>query len=177
MLTYSLEEVLPNRFCTLDNLLQLYAHEINEYYKYSISMGYNGQYKIRSAKSLLDAGWGYFIVVGGEYAGFVLLNNCTKVKEGTFIAEYYIMPKYRKGYFFKDVVVGLFAGLTGIVEYRVLRSNKRALFLFEALAKRYFSDYQKVDECEFGLDYFRFVVDTENFSKGFPPSPIGKFNV
>lgn len=36
----------------------------------------------------------------GKIAGFIMMNNCTKfIKKGTYIAEFYIMPKYRRRLF------------------------------------------------------------------------------
>ena len=157
-----LKEILPIHYHVLDNLLQLYAHETNEYHKYSISMGIDGRYRVKTSETLLREGRGYFMIVSGKYAGFILLSNQTKAQDGVFIAEFYILPYYRQGFLFKDILAELFKSFSGMVEYRILCVNKRALLLFEFLAKRYFSSYIKANECENELNYIRFTVNTSN---------------
>ena len=159
---YVLKEISTAQLHVLDNMLQLYVHEMNEYFDYTIVLGNDGRYRIKSAARHLAAGWGYFIVVRGEYAGFILLNHQTKSLGGTFIAEFFILPRFRRGSFYKYVISGLLATSEGIVEYRVIKKNKRALSLFNDLAKRYLSAIQRIDEYENGTEYFRFIFDTAN---------------
>jgi len=160
-----LKEVLPANLPVLDNMLQLYAHELNKFFNFTIILGDNGRYLIKPAAIHLADGWGYFIVVGCEYAGFILLNHRAKTKGGVFISEFFIMPRFRRGYFYKDVIARLASTLDGIVEYRVMKKNKRALFLFDDLAKRFLSAaIQKTDEYENGIEYSRYMFDTANIT-------------
>ncbi|MDR0490699.1 MAG: hypothetical protein LBH28_05585 [Oscillospiraceae bacterium] len=164
MKTFILKEISAARSHVLDNMLQLYAHELNEYFDYSIIVDNDGRYRIKSAATYLDSGWGYFIVASCELAGFILLNRHTKAREGVFIEEFFILPRFRQGSFYKDVISRLLGSLNGMVEYRVLKKNKRALLLFSDLARRFLSDIQTIDEYEKGSEYLRFSFDTANIT-------------
>jgi len=166
MNAFVLRKISPAHLPVLDNLLQLYAHELNEYFDFSIKMDDNGRYRIKSAEKHLSDGWGYFILVSCEYAGFILLNRHTKTKGGVFITEVFILPRYRRGFFFRDVIARLFATLDGIVEYRVMKNNKRALALDDDLAKRFLTVIQRTEEYENGIEYFRYTLDTANITYG-----------
>ena len=157
---FKLELIPPSRLHVLDNMLQLYAHELNGYFNYAITLDNNGRYRIKSAEKCLENGWGYFIVVRHEYAGFILLNKKTKSHGGTFINEFFILPRYRKGLFCQNVISALLSGLSGIVEFRVLKKNKRVLTLFDTLARRYTKSFIKMDEHENGSEHTRFIFDT-----------------
>lgn len=52
-------------------------------------------------KYILDINYNAFLIYKiGKIAGFIMMNNCTKfIKKGTYIAEFYIMPKYRRRLF------------------------------------------------------------------------------
>ena len=63
MNAFTLDEITPAYLPLLDNMLQLYTHEINKYLDYSIGLDANGRYRIKSAAELLNNGWGYFIIV------------------------------------------------------------------------------------------------------------------
>jgi len=143
-------------------MLQLYMHDINEYFDYPVLLDNNGLYCIKKAEKFLSKGSGYFILVSCEYAGFVLLNNQTKLPGGVFISEFYISPCFRHGFFYKEVVCSLFSKLKGHVEFRVLKKNRRALVLFKYLAKKYVSKVEITHECENEEKFFRFALDTEN---------------
>jgi predicted acetyltransferase len=162
---FLLMEISPAQLNVLSNLLQLYVHEINEYFGFSIALDGNGRYRIKPADKYLSTGWGYFIIVSCEYAGFILLNNNTKASEGVFIEEFFILPRYRRGLFFQHVIYSLFSELKGPVEFRVLKRNRRALFLFEKMAMKYLSNIVKTDEFENGAEYFRFTLDTTDIIK------------
>jgi len=122
----------------------------------------NGRYCIKQAGKFLSEGVGYFIYVNREYAGFVLLNNKTKSPGGVFISEFYILPCFRRGLFYKKVISCLFSELKGHVEFCILKKNRRALVLFEYLSKKYLSKVEITDECENEEKSFRFALDTEN---------------
>jgi len=164
MNSFELKKISSTNLHILDNLLQLYAHETNKYYDYSIAMGEDGRYIVKTAKQHLNLGWGYFILVCGGCSGFILLNRSTKSQNGFFIAEFYILPAYRKAFFYKEVLIGVLFMLRGNIEFRVLKKNNRALYLFEYLSKRYLSDYSRTEERECGLDYFRFAFDTSEIT-------------
>ena len=161
---FILKEISPVNFPVLDNMLQLYTHELNEYFNYSIKMDVNARYHIKSAGKLLSNGRGYFVFVGCEYAGFILLNNHTKGQNGVFISEFFILPRYRRGFFYRDVLASLFTQLNGRVEYRILSKNQRALLVFKYLTRRYLSTFQSAEEYENGAEYVRFALDTANIT-------------
>jgi predicted acetyltransferase len=162
MSSFVLKEIKQVHLHVLDRMLQLYVHDINEYFDYLVTLDNNGRYCIKQAEKFLSDGFGYFIFVNCEYAGFVLLNNQTKMPGGVFISEFYILPCFRQGLFCKKVVFSLFSELNGHVEFRVLKKNRRALVLFEYLAKKYVTKAEITDECENEEKFFRFALDTEN---------------
>jgi len=160
--SFVLTEIKQVHLNVLDRMLQLYTHDINEYFDYPVALDNNGRYCIKQAEKFLSMGCGYFISVNCEYAGFVLLNNQTKLPGGVFISEFYILPCFRKGFFHKEVVCSLFSELKGHVEFRVLKKNRRALVLFEYLAKKYVSKVEITHERENEDEFYRFALDTEN---------------
>ena len=152
----------------LDKMLQLYTHDINEYFDYPVALDNNGRYCIKQAEKFLSGGFGYFIYMDREYAGFVLLNNQTKSPGGVFISEFYILPGFRQGMFYKEVISSLFSELKGHVEFHILKKNKRALVLVEYLARKYVSKVEVTHECENEEKFFRFALDTENILVNLP---------
>jgi hypothetical protein len=54
--------------------------------------------------------------------------------------------------------------LEGVVEYRLLKNNKRALSLFDDLAKRHLIFIQKMDEYENGTEYTRYEFNTDSIT-------------
>ena len=162
MISFDLKEIKQADLHILDRMLQLYTHDINEYFDYPAALDNNGRYRIKQAGKFLSDGCGYFIFVRCEYAGFVLLNNKTKSPGGVFISEFYILPCFRQGFFYKEVISSLFSELKGHVEFRVLKKNMRALCLFEYLTKKYVSEVKITHECENEEKFFRFAMDTEN---------------
>ena len=159
---FILKEMKQANLHVLDRMLQLYTHDINEYFDYPVALDNNGRYRIKQAGKFLSDGFGYFIFESCEYAGFVLLNNQTKSPGGVFISEFYILPYFRQGLFYKKVVSSLFSELKGHVEFRILKKNRRALVLFEYLTKKFVSKVEVTDECENEEKFFRFALDTEN---------------
>jgi len=159
MNSFILRKISHSHLPVLDNMLQLYAHELNEYFNYSISMNNDGRYRIKSAEKHLADGWGYFILVSGEYAGFILLNHNTITDDGTAVPEFFMLPRYRKGLFYRDVIASLLTTLDGIVEYSILKKNMRALFLFDDLAKKFLSHVQRIEEHVDGSEFFRYIFD------------------
>ena len=162
MISFVLKEIKQADLHVLDRMLQLYTHDINEYFDYPAALDNNGRYRIKQAGKFLSDGYGYFIFVRCEYAGFVLLDNQTKSPGGVFISEFYILPCFRQGFFYKEVVSSLFSELKGHVEFRILKNNKRALAIFKYLAKKYVSKVEITHECENEEKFFRFALETEN---------------
>jgi len=157
-----LKEITQANVHVLDRMLQLYTHDINEYFDYSVALDDNGRYCIKQAEKFLSDGCGYFIFVSCKYAGFILVNNQTKKPGGIFISEFYVLPCFRQGNFYKEVISSLFSELKGHVEFRILKKNKRALVLCKYLTKKYVSKVELIDECENKEKFFRFSLDTEN---------------
>ena len=91
----------------LDNILEYYQYEFNEFYNFYDDLNENGRYElISSDKYIYDINYRALIIKkDGKIAGFIMINNSTKfTKTGIYIAEFYIMPKSRKGYFSIDIL-------------------------------------------------------------------------
>ncbi|MDX1641108.1 MAG: GNAT family N-acetyltransferase [Balneolaceae bacterium] len=70
----------------------------------------------------------YFILVDGKYAGFVLMNNHSLLKNTDIaIAEFFIMRKYRQQCVGKRVVNQLLDTYPEVTEVSVLSKNKNGL--------------------------------------------------
>ena len=154
MSSFFLKGIKHEHLHVLDRMLQLYVHDINTYFDYPVVLDNNGRYRIKQVGEFLSDGFGYFIFVNCEYAGFVLLNNKTKPSGGVFVSEFYILPGFRKGLFYEKLLFSLFSELKGRVEFRILNKNMRALVLFKYLVKKYVSKVVITDECENEEKYF-----------------------
>ena len=161
---FCFKEIKQADLHVLDRMLQLYMHDINGYFDHPVALDNNGRYCIKQAGKLLSEGYGYLILVSREYAGSILLNSKTKAPGGVFVSEFYILPSFRQGCFYKEVISSLFSELNGHVEFHVLKKNRRALVLFEHLTKKYVSNVEITDEYENEEKFFRFALDTGNIS-------------
>ena len=100
--SFEFVEVNQNNKYILDNVVEYYQHEFNEFYNFFDDLNENGRYELMSTdKYILDINYNAFLIYKiGKIAGFIMMNNCTKfIKKGTYIAEFYIMPKYRRRLF------------------------------------------------------------------------------
>ena len=101
--SFEFVEVNQNNKYILDNVLEYYQHEFNEFYNFFDDLNENGRYELISTEivpAIINFFNAFLIFKNGKIAGFIMMNNCTKfIKKGTYIAEFYIMPKYRRRLF------------------------------------------------------------------------------
>lgn len=131
MYGFSLEPVKKEEERILQNLLEFYLYDFNLFYEDDLNA--NGRFEfIDTSEYFYKENYeAYFIKVVDKFAGFILINNNTELtKKGTRIEEFWIMPKYRKGYFSFDVLKKVFSKYSKI-EFMILEKNKRWLKAME----------------------------------------------
>ena len=167
---YNLELIKINKDnkYILDNVLEYYQYEFNEFYNFFDDLNKNGRYELISTdKYILNSKYNAFLIIKNDkIAGFIMINNCTKfIKEGIYISEFYILPKYRNGFFSIDVLKYVLNKYIGNIELKVLLTNKKAFKLYELLFKRYLSSFKTHIVNENG-DLFKYYnFNTNNLNK------------
>lgn len=167
---FILERVNSGNKYVLDNVLELYQHEFNAFYNYYDDLNEDGKYNfILTDKYVTDENYkAYLIKVNCKIAGFIMMNPETKyVENGTYIAEFFIMPKYRKGYFSINVIREIFKQNKGNVEIKVLRSNEKAFKLYSLLFKRFAENVQINTTLEDGDEFVYYNFNTENLKENY----------
>lgn len=84
---FVLERVSRENQYILDNVLELYLHEFNEFYNYCDDLDENGRYNFMVTDKYVEdkSHKAYLIKVNGKIAGFIMINNETKyVKNGIY---------------------------------------------------------------------------------------------
>ncbi len=73
------------------------------------------------------------------------------IKNGGFkyIAEFFVMPKYRKGYFSINVIKEILRQTPGNIEIKVLKNNIKAYKLYSLLINRLFGPLGSLVTCSF----------------------------
>ena len=139
-MNFIFEKVDKNNKYILDNVLELYQHEFNKFYNYYDDLNDEGKYGfILTDKYITNTNYrAYLIKVNTKIAGFIMINSETKfVRNGIYIAEFFVMPKYRRGYFSINVMKEIFRQNQGNIEIKVLKNNKKAFKLYSLLINRF----------------------------------------
>lgn len=150
-----LREATEQQKPILANLLELYAYEFSEYWKFDI--GDNGFYGYDD----LPLYWTdknkfpYIVYINDKIAGFVLVQKGAPGvddKDVWDIAEFFIMRKYRKqgiGAIIANTTWKLFKGKWQI---RVLQENTESLRFWEYAIQQFTS--KKLNKSEFHYDKY-----------------------
>lgn len=122
----------------LRQLMELYAYDFTEFTGEDI--GPHGFYEYR----YFDYYWAeedrypYFIMVDGQIAGFVLVNQYTSfIKEGYSIAEFFVMRKYRRGGVGRKAACLAFDAHPGMWEVNEMAQNVVAQKFWENVISEY----------------------------------------
>ena len=165
--SFNLLKINKDNKYVLDNVLEYYQYEFNEFYNFYDDLNKNGRYElIPTDEYICNSHYKAFLIIKeGKIAGFIMINNCTKfIKSGNYIAEFYIMPKYRNGFFSIDVLKYIIKKLQGNIEIKVLLANTKAYKLYELLFKRYLFNFKTnlVNENGDVFKYYSFNTDDIN---------------
>lgn len=132
---FRLEQVKNQEQDILKNLLEFYLYDFNFYYEDDLNK--NGRFDFIDIKPYFENSNNtpYFIKVNDNYAGFVLL---AKTNDVNTIEEFWIMPKYRKGYFAFSVLKEIINLCNGKIEFIILNQNERWLKTIKYLVHKNF---------------------------------------
>lgn len=135
----SLDAVGKDDKSILDNMIQLYMHEMCKYQP--IEMGEDGRFKYDH----LDAYWHeagrfpFFIRCKGRLAGFVLVRQIeTLAKEPTFsVAEFFLVENYRRLGIGEEIARMVFEKFQGHWQIGVMSSNQSGRDFWRQVLYRY----------------------------------------
>lgn len=162
---FILETINKNNKYILDNVLELYQYEFNKFYNYYDDLNNDGRYGLIETNQYVDnvKYRAYLIKVNTKIAGFIMINSETRfVKNGIYIAEFFIMPKYRKGYFSINVIKEIFRQNSGNIEIKVLTNNKKAFKLYKLLIDKFVNNATIHKVKEAGEEFIYYNFNTEN---------------
>lgn len=127
----------------LKQLLEFYLYDFNLYYEDDLNN--KGRFDFLNVEPYfnLNNHKAYFIKVKGNFAGFVLLIRNNGIYT---IEEFWIMPKYRKGYFAFNVLSKIIDMCHGKVEFVILNQNEKWLNVVKYLANK---NYKVINTEEF----------------------------
>lgn len=164
-MNFIFEKVDKNNKYILDNVLELYQHEFNKFYNYYDDLNDEGKYGfILTDKYITNTNYrAYLIKVNTKIAGFIMINSETKfVRNGIYIAEFFVMPKYRRGYFSINVMKEIFRQNQGNIEIKVLKNNKKAFKLYSLLINRFVDKVVIHKVQEEGDEFIYYNFSTKN---------------
>lgn len=162
---FILEKINKDNKYILDNLLELYQHEFNKFYNYYDDLNDDGKYGfILTDKYITNTNYrAYLIKANAKIAGFIMINSETKfVRNGIYIAEFFVMPKYRRGYFSINVMKEIFRQNQGNIEIKVLKNNKKAFKLYSLLINRFVDKVVIHKVQEEGDEFIYYNFSTKN---------------
>ena len=108
----------------LKHLLEFYLYDFNFYYEDDLNE--KGRFDFIDIEPYFNNknNKAYFIKSKGNFAGFVLLVDNNNIQT---IEEFWIMPKYRKGYFAFKVLEEIINKSNTKLEFIILNENERWL--------------------------------------------------
>ena len=108
-MNYTLDKVTLDKKEILYSLLQFALYDGSRYIENNLSENAKFQYKWFNNYFTDDDRNAYFIKSGKKYLGFVMINENLKFNSnGKCIAEFLIMPQYRRNHIGKKVVMEIF---------------------------------------------------------------------
>lgn len=148
---FRLEQAKNNEQDILKNLLEFYLYDFNFYYEDDLNS--KGRFDFIDTKPYFNNEnyKAYFIKVNENFAGFILLIKNNNIQT---IEEFWIMPKYRKGYFTFEVLKEIINMCNEEIEFIILNENERWLKVIRYLINKNFKilkteKYIKWDVVEF----------------------------
>ena len=158
-----LEKVKKEEKAILNNLLEYYQYDFNIFYNDDLNE--KGRFEFINTDKYFDKleNQAFFVKVDEKYAGFILISKSTEYEnKGSFIEEFWIMPKYRKGMFSFQVLKKLSNIIKGKIEFIVLKENKRWFKTLNYWIEKNFKIEKKEDIKKWNnYDFTLFVIDTK----------------
>ena len=124
-------------------------NELNEYAEF--------EYKWFDNYFIDEERYAYFIKSDEKLLGFVMVNNYLendKIKDGHSIAEFMVIPKYRRNKIGKKVAIEVFDKFKGYWEVKPSLGSESAYMFWENVIKEYTENINTTFEFEEGLFSF-----------------------
>ena len=122
----------------LYKLLQYALYDGSQYIDNDINQECIFEYKWFDNYFTDDDRYAYFIKSGNEYIGMVMVNENLKFNNnGKCIAEFLIMPKYRRLHIGKRVAFDIFEKFKGYWEVQPMENNPIAYSFWKNIIKEY----------------------------------------
>lgn len=156
----TLQEVSLSEKKLLYNLLQKYLYEMSQYYEDDIDTDGEFPYEYFEYYFVDKTRKAFLILYDGNIAGFVLLNkySCINENPDRTIAEFCILPKYRKNHIAKTAVEILFQKYKGLWEIKYHSDNLAAKKLWQSVSKQFNPQHYVLPDKE---EVLSFVVSEE----------------
>ena len=135
---YQLEKVTLDKKEILYNLLQFALYDGSQYIKNELN-----------EKGMFNYTWfdnyftdldreAYFIKSSNNYLGFVMINGNLKFnKSGKSVAEFLIMPQYRRNHIGKKVAIEIFDKYKGYWEVEPIEGSEQAYYFWKKTIEEY----------------------------------------
>ena len=146
----------------LKQMLELYNYEISVFTKKDLDKdGYFG-YPYLDNYFVEERRYPYFIMVDGNYGGFVLVHNHCEIlkdEDAHTIGEFFVLKKYREKGIGRYVANTIFTRLKGQWEIKFLKKNLIAYKFWESIILDYTDNYNFLN---IDNKFVAFVFDNRN---------------
>ena len=123
-MNYQIVEVSKNEKSKLYKMLQFALYDGSFYIDNNINNNIEFEYKWFEEYFLNPKRKAYFIKNNEKYLGMVMVNENIKfIKEGKCIAEFFILPRYRRNHLGKKVAFDIFNKFKGWWEVQPMENN------------------------------------------------------
>ena len=155
-MNYTLDKVTLDKKETLYNLLQFALYDGSQYIENNLNGNAKFQYKWFDNYFTDNDRNSYFIKSGNAYVGMVMVNENLKFnKDGKCIAEFLIMPRFRRNHIGKKVAYEIFEKFKGNWEVQPMENNPIAYSCWKKIITEYTngSYITKIDGIEDVFNY------------------------
>lgn len=137
-MNYILEKVTLDKKEVLHNLLQFALYDGSKYIKNELTEHANFDYKWFDNYFTDNDREAYFIKNDKTYLGFVMINENLKFNNtGKSIAEFLIIPQYRRKHIGKKVAIEIFEKYKGYWEIEPIKNSNEAYSFWEKTIEEY----------------------------------------
>lgn len=137
-MNYILEKVTLDKKEVLHNLLQFALYDGSKYVKNELNKDAKFEYKWFDNYFTDTSRDAYFIKSGKTYLGFVMINENLKFNNsGKSIAEFLIMPQYRRNHIGKKVAIEIFEKYKGYWEVKPIKNSNEAYLFWKKTIEDY----------------------------------------
>lgn len=137
-MNYILEKVTLDKKEVLHNLLQFALYEGSQYVENELNENAKFEYKWFNNYFTDSDREAYFIKNNDLYLGFVMINENLKFNDsGKSIAEFLIMPQYRRNHIGKKVAIEIFEKYKGYWEVEPIKNSNGAYSFWKKTIEEY----------------------------------------